>query len=134
METAIFTVTKWEETPIETTLNHFPINSAKVEYQISGVLEGTATLEYLLYYLDSNLEDAEKAKSKIAGFLHFEGTYAGKVGAFTASENGMFDQGTLDSPAEIIHATGELAQLTGHYNYHFLGHTSELILDFSLPN
>lgn len=134
MQTAIFTVTKWDEAPIKNNLSDFPVNSAKVEYKISGILEGTATIEYLLYYLDSDVTDAEKANSKIAGFLHFEGTYDGKSGTFTASKNGMFDNGTLDSPAQIVNSTGELDQLTGSYNYNFLGHTSELILDFSLSN
>ncbi|WP_338554640.1 DUF3224 domain-containing protein [Paenibacillus sp. KS-LC4] len=130
METAIFTVTKWEEQPLANPLSSFPINTAKVEYEIKGILEGKATLEYLLYYLDSNMEDAEKAKSKIAGFLHFEGHYDGQYGTFTACENGLFDNGTLDSPAQIINGTGELSKLIGSYNYHFIGHTSELVLDF----
>lgn len=73
MGTAVFTVTQWEERTIENGASDFSINSAKVEYAVTGVLEGKATIEYLLYYLDSSLEEAEKAKSKIVRFLHFEG-------------------------------------------------------------
>ncbi|RAS77094.1 DUF3224 domain-containing protein [Priestia endophytica] len=125
-----FTVGKWDEKPIDNTRQEFPINIAHVEYDIDGELKGKAFVEYLLYYLDSNVDDGPLATSKISGFLHFEGTYKGKRGTFTAMEQGIFDKGNLDSPATSIKATGDLEGLKGSYNYRFAGQTSKMILDF----
>ena len=50
-----FTVSKWDEKLIDDTRKDFPINIAHVEYDIDGELKGKAFVEYLLYYLDSNI-------------------------------------------------------------------------------
>ncbi|MEH7096926.1 DUF3224 domain-containing protein [Neobacillus vireti] len=125
-----FTVTKWDEKPVDDTRKEFPINIAHVEYDIEGELTGKAFVEYLLVYIDSTRDDGHLATSKISGFLHFEGTYMGKRGTFTAIEQGIFDKGNLDSPATIIKASGDLENLKGSYNYKFTGDTSKIILDF----
>ncbi|MED3564092.1 DUF3224 domain-containing protein, partial [Bacillus xiapuensis] len=101
-----------------------------VEYDIEGELTGKAFVEYLLFYIDSTIDDGHLATSKISGFLHFEGSYKGKHGTFTALEQGIFDKGNLDSPGTIIKATGDLGSLKGSYNYKFTGETSKMILDF----
>lgn len=125
-----FTVKKWSEMPIDDSRKDFPIHIAHVEYEIDGELKGNAFVEYLLYYLKSNIDDGHLATSKISGFLHFEGTYKGKQGTFTAVEQGIFDKGNLDSPGTIIKATGDLENLNGSYNYKFSGQTSKMILNF----
>lgn len=125
-----FTVSKWDEKPVDDTRKEFPINIAHVEYDIEGELTGKAFVEYLLFYIDSTIDDGHLATSKISGFLHFEGTYQGKHGTFTALEQGIFDKGNLDSPGTIIKATGDLESLKGFYNYKFTGETSIMILDF----
>lgn len=126
-----FTVSKWDEKPVDNNRNEFPINIAHVEYDIEGELTGKAFVEYLLFYIDSSIDDGHLATSKISGFLHFEGTYKGKQGTFTALEQGIFDKGNLDSPGTIIKATGDLESLKGSYNYKFTGDTSKMILDFT---
>lgn len=126
-----FTVSKWDEKPVDESRKDFPINIAHAEYDIDGELNGKAYVEYLLYYLESSVDDGHLATSKISGFLHFDGTYKGKKGTFTAIEQGIFDKGNLDSPATIIKATGELESLKGSYNYKFTGQTSKMILDFN---
>ncbi|PFA84143.1 DUF3224 domain-containing protein [Bacillus thuringiensis] len=125
-----FTVSKWDEKPIDDNKKDFPINIAHVEYDIDGELKGKAFVEYLLYYLDSNINDGHLATAKISGFLHFEGIYKGQQGTFTALEQGIFDKGNLDSPGTIIKATGNLENLRGSYNYQFTGQTSKLIFEF----
>ncbi len=125
-----FTVTKWDEKPLDDIRKDFPINIAHVEYEISGELVGKAMVEYLLYYLESNVDDGHLATAKISGFLHFDGNYKGKRGTFTAIEQGIFNKGNLDSPGTIFKATGDLESLKGSYNYKFIGQTSKMILDF----
>ncbi|MFY4773719.1 DUF3224 domain-containing protein [Metabacillus sp. RGM 3146] len=125
-----FTVSKWDEKPVDDTRKKFPINIAHVEYDIEGELTGKAFVEYLLFYIDSTIDDGHLATSKISGFLHFEGTYKGKRGTFTAIEQGIYDNGNLDSPATIIKATGDLESLKGSYNYKFTVETSKMILNF----
>ncbi|MGG1397688.1 DUF3224 domain-containing protein [Bacillus salipaludis] len=125
-----FTVSKWDEKSIDDSRKEFPINIAHVEYDIEGELTGKAFVDYLLFYIDSTVDDGHLATSKISGFLHFAGTYKGKHGTFTALEQGIFDKGNLDSPGTIIKATGDLESLKGSYNYKFTGETSKMILDF----
>ncbi|MGJ7922852.1 DUF3224 domain-containing protein [Neobacillus sp. LXY-4] len=127
-----FTVRKWDEKPVDITKKDFPINIAHVEYEIDGELKGVAFVEYLLCYLETNVNDGHLSTSKISGYLHFEGSYKGKQGTFTAIEQGIFDKGNLDSPGTIIKTTGDLEGLKGSYNYKFTGQTSKLILDFQL--
>lgn len=124
-----FIVSKWNEKPVDDTRKDFPINIAHVVYDIDGELKGKAFVEYLLYYIESNIDDGQLATSKITGFLHFEGTYKGKRGTFTAIEQGIFDKGNLDSPGTIIKASGDLESLKGSYNYKFTGQSSKMILD-----
>lgn len=125
-----FTVKKWDEKPVDNPRKDFPINIAHVEYEINGELNGQAYVEYLLYYLEKNEEDGHLSTSKISGFLHFEGTFKGKQVTFTATEEGIFDKGNLESPGTIIKATGELNNLKGTYSYKFSGQTSKMILNF----
>ncbi|MEH7444524.1 DUF3224 domain-containing protein [Bacillus sp. JJ1122] len=125
-----FTVSKWDEKPVDDTRKDFPINIAHVEYDLDGELKGKAFVEYLFYYIESNIEDGHLATAKISGFLHFEGTYKGKKGTFTAVEQGLFDKGNLDSPGTIIKTTGDLEGLKGSYYYKFSNQSSKMILDF----
>lgn len=125
----LFNVIKWEEQPVDDAQKNFPVNRVQAEYQIDGELQGTARVEYLLYYLESNTEDGHLATARIVGFLHFEGQYKGKTGTFTAAEKGIFDKGALDSPGMIINSSGELEGLEGSYQYDFIDGTSKLILD-----
>jgi len=125
-----FTVSKWDEKPVDDTRKDFPINNAHVEYDLDGELKGKAFVEYLFYYIESNIDDGHLATAKISGFLHFEGTYKGKRGTFTAVEQGLFDKGNLDSPGTIIKTTGDLEGLKGSYNYKFSNQSSKMILDF----
>ncbi|WP_423410309.1 DUF3224 domain-containing protein [Heyndrickxia sp. MSNUG] len=125
-----FTVSKWDEKPVDDTRKDFPINIAHVEYDLDGELKGKAFVEYLFYYLESNIDDGHLATAKISGFLHFEGTYKGKRGTFTAVEQGLFDKGNLDSPGTIIKTTGDLEGMKGSYNYKFSNQSSKMILGF----
>jgi hypothetical protein len=127
---ASFNVIKWDEQPISEDRDDFPITQVHAEYELEGDLIGKAWVEYLLYYLDSNLEDGHLATARIAGFLHFEGQYKGKTGTFTAAEKGIFDKGLLDSPGMLIKAGGQLQALTGSYQYDFMKDQSKLRLDF----
>lgn len=128
----LFNVIKWDEQPADDTQKNFPVNRVQAEYQIDGDLQGTARVEYLLYYLESNMEDGHLATARIVGFLHFEGQYKGKTGTFTAAEKGIFDKGALDSPGMIINSSGELEGLEGSYQYDFIDETSKLILDLKI--
>lgn len=128
----LFNVIKWDEQPADDAQKNFPVNRVQAEYQIDGDLQGTARVEYLLYYLESNIEDGHLATARIVGFLHFEGQYKGKTGTFTAAEKGIFDKGALDSPGMIINSSGELEGLEGSYRYDFIDETSKLILDLKI--
>lgn len=113
MEQAAFTVSSWQEQPIDNLNENFPVNQASATYQLSGALSGTASVEYLMTYQGSSMADGLEAVAQVVGFLHFEGTYLGKKGTFTACEKGTFTQGLLDCPGELFQASGELAGLSG---------------------
>lgn len=101
MEQASFTVSSWQEQPIDNLNENFPVNQASATYQLSGALSGTASVEYLMTYQGSSMADGLEAVAQVVGFLHFEGTYLGKKGTFTACEKGTFTQGLLDCPGEL---------------------------------
>lgn len=130
MEVA-FKVIKWEEQSVSENKSNFPLNSVHAVYELKGELSGTAHVEYLLYYLESNQADGHLATARIVGFLYFEGTYQGKTGTFTSTERGIFDKGRLDSPGMLIKADGELKNLTGSYRYEFMGQESKLIFELN---
>lgn len=75
-----FTVSKWDEKLIDDTRKDFPINIAHVEYDIDGELKGKAFVEYLLYYLDSNINDGHLATAKISGFYTLKEFIRGNKG------------------------------------------------------
>ena len=50
MEQASFTVSSWQEQPIDNLNENFPVNQASATYQLSGALSGTASVEYLMTY------------------------------------------------------------------------------------
>ncbi|AQL53922.1 DUF3224 domain-containing protein [Enterococcus faecalis] len=130
MEQASFTVSSWQEQPIDNLNENFPVNQASATYQLSGALSGTAYVEYLMTYQGSSMADGLEAVAQVVGFLHFEGTYLGKKGTFTACEKGTFTQGLLDCPGELFQASGELAGLSGRYTYEFSQEEALLHLDF----
>ena len=74
-----FTVSKWDENQLMI-LKRFPINIAHVEYDIDGELKGKAFVEYLLYYLDSNINDGHLATAKISGFYTLKEFIRGSMG------------------------------------------------------
>lgn len=78
MEQASFTVSSWQEQPIDNLNENFPVNQASATYQLSGALSGTASVEYLMTYQGSSMADGLEAVAQVVGFLHFEGTYLGK--------------------------------------------------------
>lgn len=78
MEQASFTVSSWQEQPIDNLNENFPVNQASASYQLSGALSGTASVEYLMTYQGSSMADGLEAVAQVVGFLHFEGTYLGK--------------------------------------------------------
>ena len=123
MEQASFTVSSWQEQPIDNLNENFPVNQASATYQLSGALSGTASVEYLMTYQGSSMADGLEAVAQVVGFLHFEGT-------FTACEKGTFTQGLLDCPGELFQASGELAGLSGRYTYEFSQEEALLHLDF----
>lgn len=43
MEQASFTVSSWQEQPIDNLNENFPVNQASATYQLSGALSGTAS-------------------------------------------------------------------------------------------
>ncbi len=79
-------------------MKNFPVNQASATYQLSGALSGTASVEYLMTYQGSSMADGLEAVAQVVDFLHFEGTYLGKKGTFTACEKGTFTQGLFRLP------------------------------------
>lgn len=75
-----FTVSKWDEKLIDDTRKDFPINIAHVEYDIDGELKGKAFVEYLLYYVDSNINDGHLATLKFLDFYTLKEFIRGNKG------------------------------------------------------
>jgi len=117
--TSTYTPKKWEEKPYEIIENRMKSTKATVEFAFSGDIEGSANVEYLMFYSSFDLEDPHKAKAQYVGLMKITGKLKGKSGSFALIDNGIFESGVAKSKVTVIpeSGTGELLSITGSGSY-----------------
>ena len=87
-------------------------SKAKISKIYSGVMVGTAKLDYLMAYNQSG-------GAHFTGIEHFEGTIDNKQGTVSILHNGTFADGSVESTFNIISGsqTGELIGIEGNGSY-----------------
>ena len=108
---AKFEMTSWEEKPIVEYEGARKLTHARVAKKLTGDLEGTSVLEYLMVY-------PPEPPVPYVGVEHFTGTFLGKKGSFAVTITGTYD-GRAHEKAMIIagSGTGELASLRGSWRF-----------------
>jgi len=102
-----FAVTKWDE---RTILEREPgkVSQASVEQHLSGGIEGTARVEWLMCYRTDGT-------AAFVGLQEIDGTVAGRRGGLVVTSSGVFDGERARGRWEVVagSGTGELAGIEG---------------------
>ena len=95
------------------------MTKASVVLQFSGDIEGAADVEYLMFYSSFDPTDMHKSQAQYVGQIRIEGSLQGKVGSFSLTDTGTFEDGIANSEISIIHGsgTGELSEIVGLGTY-----------------
>ena len=75
------TITQWDESTVKV-LSQRKVAVAAVKYQLSGDFNGTASVDYQLFYHEANTENHLKSRAQYLGLLVIEGELQGKKRQF----------------------------------------------------
>lgn len=111
--------TKWDEKPYEIIEDRMKSTKASVEFKLSGDIEGTANVEYLMFYQSFDAKDPHKARAQYVALMRITAKLKGKSGSFALIDNGTFEAGAARSKVTIIadSGTGELSRICGAGSY-----------------
>jgi ribulose-5-phosphate 4-epimerase/fuculose-1-phosphate aldolase len=115
---ASFAPTKWDEKTYEHVSARMKMTKASIAFAYTGQIEGKASVEYLMFYVDFDEKDPHKATANYVGLILFQGKLNGKSGSFAMEDHGAFKADTARSVLTIIpgSGTGELEGITGRGN------------------
>jgi Protein of unknown function (DUF3224) len=110
---------KWDEKPYEIIEDRMKSTKASVEFAFSGDIEGSANVEYLMFYQSFDPKDPHKSRAQYVALMRITGEVKGKSGSFALIDNGTFEAGVAKSSVTIIaqSGTGELAKISGAGSY-----------------
>ncbi len=114
-----YSVKKWNESAYDEISPGMKMTKASVEYAFTGELEGSAAVEYLMFYSHVDEKDQHGSSAMYTGLIRFIGTVAGKSGSFVMSDNGKFEGGTALSMIRIADGSGTdaLRGISGNGSY-----------------
>ena len=132
--TASYTPTKWDEKTYQLISEKQKMTKASVEMVFTGVMEGKASVEWLMYYSDFDDKDMHKAVAQYTGLIRFEGNVEGKSGSFVMEDKGSYEAGEARSVSAIIpgSGTGELKTISGAAKSFATPKSCSIELDYSL--
>jgi hypothetical protein len=112
--TGSFKVMKWEERPYDDATGMPMLAHATVTHELTGDIEGEASITYLLAY-DSN----PGTGAAYVGLARITGRIGDRYGTFVARDVGAFDNGIAESCWTILPglATGSLCGLRGEGHF-----------------
>jgi hypothetical protein len=130
-----YKVVKWEENPYDQISADSKLTRASVEYQCSGEIEGKATVEYLMFYSNSDPNDPHNSSADYVGLIRFQGKLKDKLGSFVLHDQGTFQGGAAKSALQIAtgSGTGALQGIAGTGKYRADREGYFLELDYDLP-
>ncbi len=130
----IYKVKKWDEKPYEEMSAEMKMTKASVEYSLEGEIQGTAFLEYLMFYKYFDQNDPHNSSAVYTGLMKFEGKLQGKEGSFVIEDKGKFENGLADSSLQIISGSGlgGLKGITGTGKYIADKEGARLKLEYTL--
>ncbi|MCP2255261.1 Protein of unknown function (DUF3224) [Prauserella aidingensis] len=113
MNTGTFTTRSWTEHVASGADDAPRYAHARATFAYTGVIDGTSTCDYLLYYPGEGFTDGGQASP---GIERIEGTVAGRAGSFVVRHDVRYGADGIDDTWSVVpgSGTGELAGLTGH--------------------
>lgn len=114
-----YSVSKWEETPIRPDTDGMRATRVSAEFLFAGEIEGTADVEYLMFYTAFDEKDMHNSQARYVGHIKVVGTAKGKSGSFTLTDSGSFEGGLASSEVEVIIGSGtdEFNSISGSGSY-----------------
>ena len=114
-----YSVSKWDESPIRPDVDGMRTTQVSAQFLYAGEIEGTAHVEYLMFYTAFDEKDMHNSQAKYVGQIQIIGTVKGKAGSFALTDSGSFQGGLASSRVEIIvdSGTNELASISGVGSY-----------------
>ena len=114
-----YSVSKWEETPLRPDVDGMRSTRVSTEFLFAGEIDGTAHVEYLMFYTAFNEKDMHNSQATYVGHIQIVGNVKGMVGSFALTDSGSFQGGLASSQVEIITGSGtdELASISGVGTY-----------------
>ena len=126
--------TRWDEEAYETIEERMKCTKASVEFAMSGDIEGSANVEYIMFYQSFDARDPHRSRAQYVALMRIIGKVRGKSGSFALIDNGTFEGGAANSKVSIIpeSGTGELSKISGAGSYKAdqTGCTLELEISF----
>lgn len=118
--TGTYTVKKWKEDTLQLLSPNTKTTKATVEYAFVGDIQGTGTMEYLMFYHRFDDKDPHAATASYLGQMVFAGTIKGQEGTFVLEDHGTFEAGGAMSKLKVIEGsgTGALEKIKGTGGYH----------------
>ncbi|MGE5683099.1 MAG: DUF3224 domain-containing protein [Bacillota bacterium] len=114
-----YSVKKWEENNYAEISREMKMSKASVVYNMSGEIEGIASVEYLLFYKYFDATDQHNSSAQYTGLIRFTGTINGLNGSFVMEDHGNFENGAAISSLRILQGSGqsELRNIQGKGSY-----------------
>lgn len=130
-----YTVKKWDETTYCQISPEMKMTKASVEYEFSGDIEGSASVEYLMFYRHFDANDQHNSLASYVGLIRFDGRLAGKSGSFVMKDDGVFEGGAARSALTINEGSGSgsLAGIAGTAVYRADRTGCHFELEYILP-
>ncbi len=125
---------RWDEKPYDEIPGNRKLTKAEVQYAFQGDMEGTGTVEYLMFYRHSDAADPHKSSAVYVGLVRFSGSLNGRTGSFVMEERGTFEAGAARSALTILPGSGTdgLTGVTGSGAATATPTAAEWILDYEL--
>jgi hypothetical protein len=114
-----FNINRWDERTLEQISENTKTTKASVGGLITGEIEASSSVEYLMYYKDSSPGDPHKAMAIYVGLMTITGSLNGKNGSFVVEDHGTFENSTASSILLIIPGSGmgDLKKIRGTGKY-----------------
>lgn len=123
-----FKIQSWDENAYKEAEGETGQSRAEITQVYEGVLQGEASLQYLMVYRPDNT-------AVFTGVERFSGSIEGRTGSFVMIHNGKFETGTATSKWCIVSgsATGDLEGIEGSGSFSAEhGGTAEYTIEYAL--
>jgi len=116
-----FTPAKWDEKTFDQIAPTIKITKASVvlDFGAAGEIAGKGTVEWLMFYSNSDEKDQHNSTASYVGLMRFDGTLNGSAGSFVMEDRGTFDAGALNATLTILPGSGTdaLREISGSATY-----------------